>query len=654
MAYQPTILTATNGGTGLITSGAAGNLLTSNGSGGWVSSPPATSGTVTSVSGTLNRVSSTGGATPVIDIDAAYVGQASITTLGTITTGTWSGTSIAPTKGGTGLSSYTVGDLLYCSATDVLSKLAVGSNTQVLTLSGGVPTWAAPATSGTVTSVTGTLNRVTSTGGATPVIDIAATYVGQTSITTLGTITTGTWTGTAIASGYGGTGFSTYATGDLIYASGVNTLAKLAVGSNTQVLTLAAGVPTWAAPTGTVTSVTGTLNRVTSTGGATPVIDISASYVGQASITTLGTITTGTWTGTAVDATHGGTNQTTWATGDLLYASGVNTLAKLPAGSNTQVLTLAGGVPTWAAPSGGGVSSVTGTLNRVSSTGGSTPVIDIDAAYVGQTSITTLGTIATGTWSATAIGPTKGGTNQTSWATGDLLYASGVNTLAKLTAGSNTQVLTLAGGVPTWAAPATAGTVTGVTGTTNRVTSTGGATPQIDISASYVGQSSITTLGTITTGAWTGTAIAAINGGTAQTTWTTGDLLYASASNTLSKLGIGSSTQVLTVAGGVPTWAAAGGATALTFTTPGAYPYTTLSTDDIILVDTSSARTIIPQASPSTSKQLIIKDNVGSAATNNITITPSGKNVDGAASTTINIAYGSATIIYNGTQWIII
>lgn len=57
------------------------------------------------------------------------------------------------------------------------------------------------ASSGTapVTSVTGTLNRITVTGTTTPVIDIASTYVGQTSITTLGTITTGVWNGTAIA-----------------------------------------------------------------------------------------------------------------------------------------------------------------------------------------------------------------------------------------------------------------------------------------------------------------------------------------------------------------------------------------------------------------------------------------------------------------------
>lgn len=61
----------------------------------------------------------------------------------------------------------------------------------------------------------------------------------------------------------------------------------------------------------------------------------------------------GTWAGTAIGATVGGTAQTTYATGDILYASAANTLSKLAAGTNTHVLTLAAGVPSWAAPSGG-------------------------------------------------------------------------------------------------------------------------------------------------------------------------------------------------------------------------------------------------------------------------------------------------------------
>ena len=86
------------------------------------------------------------------------------------------------------------------------------------------------------------------------------------------------------------------------------------------------------------------------------------------------------------------------------------------------------------------------------------------STWAGSTNITTLGTVATGTWSATAIGATKGGTGQTTYATGDILYASAANTISKLAAGTNGHVLTLAGGVPTWAAPSGGGSGWGLTG----------------------------------------------------------------------------------------------------------------------------------------------------------------------------------------------
>jgi len=55
------------------------------------------SGQVDSVVGTTNRISvdSADPVNPIVDIDVSYVGQASITTLGTITTGVWNGTDIA-------------------------------------------------------------------------------------------------------------------------------------------------------------------------------------------------------------------------------------------------------------------------------------------------------------------------------------------------------------------------------------------------------------------------------------------------------------------------------------------------------------------------------------------------------------------------------
>jgi hypothetical protein len=48
--------------------------------------------------------------------------------------------------------------------------------------------------------------------------------------------------------------------------------------------------------------------------------------------------------------------------------------------------------------------------------------------------------------------------------------------------------------------------------------------------------SALVSVGTISTGTWSATAIAATRGGTGQTTWTLGDTLYSSASNVLSKL----------------------------------------------------------------------------------------------------------------------
>lgn len=48
-----------------------------------------------------------------------------------------------------------------------------------------------------------------------------------------GTISSGTWNGTAIGTIYGGTGLTSYATGDIIYASDTNTLSKLTKPSST-------------------------------------------------------------------------------------------------------------------------------------------------------------------------------------------------------------------------------------------------------------------------------------------------------------------------------------------------------------------------------------------------------------------------------------
>ena len=83
---------------------------------------------------------------------------------------------------------------------------------------------------GNTIDVVGTADRITANADS---IDIASTYVGQTTITTLGTVTTGTWgpDATTIAATSGGTGQESYAVGDILYADTTTSLNKLGPGT---------------------------------------------------------------------------------------------------------------------------------------------------------------------------------------------------------------------------------------------------------------------------------------------------------------------------------------------------------------------------------------------------------------------------------------
>lgn len=105
-------------------------------------------GFVTSVSGTANRITSTGGTTPIIDISASYVGQSSITTLGTIATGVWQGTLISATYGGTGLSNPTAHGVMIAEGASAMTPIVLSSG-QILIGSTGIDPVAAAINSGT-------------------------------------------------------------------------------------------------------------------------------------------------------------------------------------------------------------------------------------------------------------------------------------------------------------------------------------------------------------------------------------------------------------------------------------------------------------------------------------------------------------------------
>lgn len=189
----------------------------------------------------------------------------------------------------------------------------------------------------------------------------------------------------------------------------------------------------------------GTVSSVSASGGTT-----GLTFSGSP-ITTAGTLTLG---GT-LSVSNGGTGQTAYAKGDLLLGVSSGSLAKVGVGINGQILTAdstaTSGVK-WADATSGGVNSVSGTTNRISVTGTTNPVVDISASYIGQNTITTLGTVATGTWHATTIGAIYGGTGQTAVATGDLLYGSASNTWSILSGVSTGNAL-ISGGLstaPSW------------------------------------------------------------------------------------------------------------------------------------------------------------------------------------------------------------
>lgn len=174
------------------------------------------------------------------------------------------GSAIPVTSGGTGVTTMTTAYAPVISGTTATGALQVASTGQsnsgwVLTSTGAssLPTWQAAAAGG-VTSVTGTTNRVTSSGGTTPAIDISASYVGQSSITTIGTVTSG-----LIQPGAGGTGVSQSSTltlGGNTSFVGAFTFAGTVTGNTTVTFPTSGTLATTATASGTVNS--GTANQI--------------------------------------------------------------------------------------------------------------------------------------------------------------------------------------------------------------------------------------------------------------------------------------------------------------------------------------------------------------------------------------------------------
>ena len=128
--------------------------------------------------------------------------------------------------------------------------------------------------------------------------------------------------------------------------------------------------------TGSTIDVVGTSNRIDVSANA---VDISTSYVGQSSITTLGTITTGTWTGTDIAVADGGTGSST--------ASGART--NLSAAGYYSTATHSSGTSISIAQSTHGLRASRGLLVQVQEeSSGAVALADIAVASSGDVTVT--------------------------------------------------------------------------------------------------------------------------------------------------------------------------------------------------------------------------------------------------------------------------
>jgi hypothetical protein len=346
-----------------------------------------------------------------------------VSPLGTISSGTWQGSTIGVAYGGTGVTTSSGANSVVLRDADqnitvnrvnqantnttaaggTTALTAASSYIQTLVGTGG-QTYTLPDATTITTGVAFVFNNLATgtltiqdyaaatigtipSGGAGAVFLTANPTVGGTwdlhgylpegvtfgtNAFNLGTsvITGGTWNGGTIGTAYGGTGLTSFSAANyalystsssaltagtlpvaaggtnvtsftangIVYGNGTSALGVTAAGTTGQVLIGNTGsAPTW-----------GNLSGAAVTTFQTSLDGLTPSTATSGAVTLAGTL----------GATSGGTGLTSYTTGDIIYSSATNTLAKLPAGTNGQILTIASGIPSWAASTSSGVSFV--------------------------------------------------------------------------------------------------------------------------------------------------------------------------------------------------------------------------------------------------------------------------------------------------------
>jgi hypothetical protein len=436
-------------------------------------------------------------------ISGSYTG---ITGVGTLTAGTWNASTIGVGYGGTGLTTYTAGDLLYASGAATISKLGIGTNGYVLTSSGTAPQWSAQSSLsvGTATNLAGG-----STGGIA-----YQTGAGATSFLSLGTtnyvLTAGASAPQYVAQSTLSVGSATNATnisggaaGSIPYNTAASTTSFLSLGTSGYVLTAGVSSPQYVAQsTLSVGSATTATTATNVAGGAAGSL-VYQTGSGATSTLALGTsgyfLTAGAsapqWTQT-LPVANGGTGQTSYTDGQLLIGNTLTT------GLTKATLTAGSGIT---------ITNGNGSIT-IASTGGSGTVTSVAQTFTGGLiSVSGSPITSSGTLALTVAG-TSGG----------IPYFSSASTWAS-SAALTANALVIGGGAGV--APSTTTTGTGVLTALGVNTGTAGA---FVVNGGALGTPSS---GTVTN--LTGTASININGTVGATTANTGAFTTISASGVI-------------------------------------------------------------------------------------------------------------------------
>ena len=485
----------------------------------------------TSVATTYNCDS--GSAVPSANTLTINGGTTGLTTLGAGSTISLTGT-LAVTNGGTGLTSIAQGDILYGSAANTISALTKNTTaTRYLANTGtsNNPAW----------------DQVNMANGVTGTLPVGNGGTGSTTfningVVISGTTTTGALTSLTLTSGQiviGGT--TTPAAATLTQGTGIS----ITNGNNSITISAATSVAT---------------SYTCNSGSAVPSANTLTINGGTTGLTTTGAGATISLAGT-LGVANGGTASTSFNINGVVI-SGTTTTGALTSLTLTSGQIVIGGTTTPAAATltpGAGISISNGnnsvTISAGASvattyncnTGSATPSANALTINGGTTGLTTTGAGATVSLAGT-LGVANGGTASTSFNVNGVVISS-TTTTGALTSLTLTSGQIVIGGTTTPAAATlTQGTGISITNGNNSISiaaatsvatsytcNSGSAVPSANTLTINGGTTGLTTLGSGATISLTGT-LAVTNGGTGLTSVAQGDILYASASNTLTTL----------------------------------------------------------------------------------------------------------------------